>query len=392
MTFTSLAARNILRNKLRTALTICGVAVAVITFLLLRTVLSAWTSAADFAAKDRVVTRHKITFVMQLPKRYIDQVRQMPGIKTATWANWFGGKDPKHENEFFASIAVDPGTYFEVYDEMEIPQDELDAFKADKRGVIVGDAIAKKLGWQIGQELTLESGIYAAPEGGEWKFTIRGIYTTKARSVDRSSVLFHWEYLNDGLPEARRDEIGWIVSRVGDAKQTADMGVKLDKVFDDQDVQTLSQDEASFNKSFLAGFSMVLKALNLVSLVILVIMALVMGNTIAMGVRERTSEYGTMRAIGFMPKHIVFFVLGEAMVLGLLGGLAGVGLGYPFVEKVLGRWIEENLGAFFPFFRVPPEWAVVALLLSMVEGLVAAGIPAWQASRIKVTDALRRVV
>ncbi|MBK6513212.1 MAG: FtsX-like permease family protein [Polyangiaceae bacterium] len=392
MTFASLAARNILRNKLRTFLTVMGVGIAVMTFLLLRTVISAWTAAADFAAKDRVVTRHKVTFVMQLPKRYIDKIRQMPDIKSATWANWFGAKDPKNDREFFATFAIDPSSYFEVYDEIDIPADQLAAFKADKSGVIVGDVLAKKMGWQVGQDLTLESGIYPAPDGTEWKFTIQGIYTTSARSVDRSTLFLQWDYMNDSLPEVRRDQIGWVVSRVGDASKTADRGLAIDKVFDDEDTQTLSQDERTFNTSFLAGFSSVLNAIDLVSVVILVIMTLVMGNTIAMGVRERTSEYGTMRAIGFMPKHIVFFVLGESIVLGALGGAVGVLLGYPFIERGLGRWIEENLGGFFPYFRVPPGWAVVAFFLAMLLGLLAALLPARQAAKIKVTDALRRVV
>lgn len=392
MTFASLAARNILRNKLRTFLTVLGVGVAVMTFLLLRTVISAWTAAADFAAKDRVVTRHKVTFVMQLPKRYVDKIRELPNIKTATWANWFGAKDPKNDREFFATFAVDPKTYFDVYDEIELPPEQLAAFQSDKSAVIVGDVLAKKMGWQVGQELTLQSGIYPAPDGTEWKFNIVGIYTTQARSVDRSTLFLRWDTMNDSLPDVRRDYIGWVVSRVGDASKTADMGLAIDAVFDIEDTQTLSQDERTFNTSFLAGFSAVLSAIDLVSVVILVIMTLVMGNTIAMGVRERTAEYGTMRAIGFMPKHIVFFVLGESIVLGALGGAVGVLLSYPVIERGLGRWIEENMGGFFPYFRVPPGWAAVAMLLAMLLGLLAALIPARSAAKIKVTDALRRVV
>jgi len=392
VTFASLAARNVLRNKVRTVLTIMGVAVAIVTFLLLRTVLSSWTAAADFAAKDRVVTRHKITFVMPLPKRYIDQVRQTPGVKTATYANWFGGRNPNKEDQFFGTFAVDPDTYFVVYDDIAVPEGDLKAFKEDKRGVILGDVLAKSMEWKVGDEITLESGIYAPPADSQWTFTVRGIYTAKSRAVDRSSLLLHWDYMNDSLPEGRRDAIGWVVSRVTDPSQSAGMGVTLDKLFDDQDVQTLSQDEHSFNASFLAGFSAVLKAINFVTLAILLIMTLIMANTIAMGVRERTSEYGTMRAIGFMPKHIVFFVVIEAAVLGLLGGIVGVAIGYPFVERGLGRYLEENMGTLFPFFRVPPLMMVAALGLSVMLGLLASVIPAYLATRIRVTDALRRVV
>lgn len=392
MTFTSLAARNILRNKVRTFLTIMGVATAIITFLLLRTVVSAWTGAAEFAAKDRVVSRHKITFVMQLPKRYIDKIREQPDVKEATWANWFGGRVPGKESEFFATIAIDGKTYFDVYDELTIADGSLAAFQEDRTGAVVGDVLAKKLGWNLGDTVTLESGIYPAPFDKPWTFTVRAIYTTTSRTADRSTFFFHWEYLNDTLGPLQKDQIGWVVSRVNDASRTADVGVALDKIFDVEDNQTLSQDEASFNTSFLAGFSMILDAINLVSIVILLIMMLVLGNTIAMGVRERTSEYGAMRAIGFLPKHVAGFVLIEAMVLSALGGVVGLLLAYPIVEKGLGGFLEENMGGMFPFFRIPPLMAVIAVLSSILLGFLASLIPAQRAASIKVTDALRRVV
>lgn len=391
MTFVSLAARNLLRNKVRTGLTVLGVAFAVITFLLLRTVTSAWTVAADFAAKDRVVTRHKVTFIMTLPLRYMDKVRAVPGVKMATFANWFGGKDPKHDKEFFGCFAVDGATYFDVADEFLVPADQKAAFMEDRTGAIIGDVLSTKMGWKIGDKVTLESGIYPAPSDALWTFTIRGIYKATQRTADRSTFLFHFKYLDESQPERRRNQVGWIMTRVHDPTRAAAIGVEIDKVFDDEEVQTLSQDEHAFNSSFLAGFSAVLKAIDIVSGAILSIMVLVLGNTIAMGVRERTSEYGAMRAIGFLPKHIAWFILSEAAVLGALGGLVGIALGFPFVEKGMGRWLEENMGSFFPYFRVPPLMVVLAFFLAVGLGVAAALVPAWQAMRIRVTDALRRV-
>jgi putative ABC transport system permease protein len=391
VTLAGLAARNILRNKTRSFLTIFGVAIAVIAFVLLRTIVGAWTVAADFAQKDRIVTRHKITFIMQLPKKYIEDVRNHPDVAAATYANWFGGKDPAHETEFFASLAIDGESYFDVVKELSVPADQKAAFMEDMRGAIIGDVLAEKMGWKIGDKVTLESGIYGNDPDKPWTFTIRGIYVATQRTADRSTFLFHWKALNEGLPEIRRDEIGWMISRVKDASKTAAVGVAVDKMFEERDTQTLSQDEHSFNASFLAGFSAVLSALDVVSIVILLIMMLVMGNTIAMGVRERTSEYGTLRAIGFLPRHLVQFILGEAMLLSAIGGVLGLVIGYYFVEKGLGRWLEENMGGFFPYFRVSPGTAAAALGLALALGLVAAILPARTAARLKVTEALRRV-
>jgi putative ABC transport system permease protein len=198
MTLGGLAARNVLRNKFRVALTILGVAVAVLTFVTLRTVLDAWTNT-EAAVKDRVVTRHKITFVMALPKRYVHDVaaaKDSSGnrlTRLTTWANWFGGKDPKHDREFFATLAIDSSTYFQVYDETLVPPDQLGAFMKDRSGAIVGDQLAQKLGWKVGDTVSLESGIYPTKEGGPWTFKIDGIYTATAKSIDRLTFLIHWD-------------------------------------------------------------------------------------------------------------------------------------------------------------------------------------------------------
>jgi putative ABC transport system permease protein len=387
MTLTGLALRNLGRNKFRVVLTALGVAIAIVAFLLLRTVIWAWASGAEWSAKDRVVTRHKVTFVMSLPKRYVEDVRNAPHVKAVTWANWFGAKDPKHDREFFATLAVDPASYFTVYDEMKVPPDQMETFLHDKQGAIVGDVLARKLGWKVGDKVILQSGIYP----GDWQMNIDGIYEATARSVDRSTMVFHWDYMNDGLPPERRDNVGWIVSRVDTPGQVADIGVGLDKIFEDRDTPTLSQDERSFNASFLAMFSSILKAMDIMSAVILVIMMLILGNTIAMGVRERTNEYGVLRAIGFLPRHITIWIVGESLALGLLGGVWGLLLAWPIINLGFSRFVEENMGGFFPYFRLETANMVLGLSLAALLGVGASMIPAWRASKIRVVDAVRRV-
>jgi putative ABC transport system permease protein len=386
MTLTGLALRNLARNKFRVVLTASGVAIAIVAFLLLRTVVWAWASGAEWAAKDRVVSRHKVTFVMTLPKRYVEDVRNAPHIKAVTWANWFGGKNPKHDREFFATLAVDPATYFTVYDEMKVPPDQMETWKHDRQGAIVGDVLAKKMGWKVGDRIVLQSGIYP----GDWQMTVDAIYQATARSVDRSTLLFHWDYVNDSLPPERRDNVGWIVSRVDQPGRVADIGLALDKQFEDRDTPTLSQDERSFNSSFLAMFSSVLKAMDIMSAVILVIMALILGNTIAMGVRERTSEYGVLRAIGFLPRHISLWIVGESLALGVLGGVWGLVLAWPIINLGFGRFVEENMGGFFPYFRLETANMLLGLGLAALLGAGASILPAWRASKVHVVDAIRR--
>jgi putative ABC transport system permease protein len=383
----TVAVKNITRNRFRALLTIAGVAVAILTFVLLRTVIWSWTAAVEQSATDRIGIRHKVTFIMPLPKKYIEEIRQIPGVTAAAYANWFGAKDPNHETEFFGTIAVEPDEILKVYDEVKVKPDELEAWKQNRRGALVGDALAKKLGWKVGQNVTLRGTIFP----GDWQFQIAGIYTATRASVDRSTFYFHWKYLNESLPPARQDKIGWVVARINEPGRSAEICRAVDAKFDDRDVQTLCMSERAMQASFLGMMSAVLKAINIVSIVILLIMTLVIGNTIAMGVRERTTEYGTLRAIGFVPKHIVLFVLGESLVTGAIGGALGLLLSYPIVEKGLGRFLEENMGAFFPFFRIQPQTALLAFIAALALSAVAAALPAYGTTRLKTVDALRRV-
>lgn len=387
MRVTSLAVRNIARNKARTVLTITGVAIAVLAFVLLRTVITAWTAAADHAAKDRIGTRHKVSFISPIPRRYVEEIESMPGVKRSALAQWFGAKYPKAEREFFASIAVEPKSFLDVYDEIVLPAEQKENWFQNRRGAIVGSTLAKHFGWKVGEKITLSGTIFP----GDWEFEISGIHTATRRSIDQSSFWFHYDYLNDALPPRRRDQVGWVVSRIDDPGRVAEISKHIDEKFEERDVQTLSMSERALNTSFLGMISAVLAAIDVVSVVILVIMGLVLGNTIAMGVRERTHEYGVLKAIGFQPGQVATFIVLESIVIAAAGGLLGIGLSYPLVEQGLGRFLEENMGGFFPYVRIATTTTLAALGLALVLGLVAALIPARQASGLNPVDALRRI-
>ncbi len=383
----TISARNLSRNWLRTVLTVLGASVALIAFVMIRTVLTSWEVGAEYAAKDRLGTRHKVSFVMQLPKKYIDDIRAVPGVKEATWANWFGGKDPNRPDEFFATLAVDGSSFLPVMDELVLDSEAKARWLEDKRGAIIGDVLAKKLNLKVGDKYTLRGSIYP----GDWEFNIDGIYTASRKSLDRSQFVFHWSYMNDSIPEGRRDTIGWVMTRIDNPSKSGDTSAMIDKIFDERDTQTVTMSERNMQLSFMAMFGAILTVLNVVSIIILVIMLMILGNTIAMGVRERTREYAVLRAIGFLPSHIRLFVLGEASVLGVVAGGVGVGIAYPFVNGLLGRAIEENMSAWFPYFRVEPTVAIAAVVIAIALATTAALIPALQAGRVAVTDALRRV-
>ena len=385
MTLVGVAIRNLRRNPLRTGLTVAGVAVGAFAFLLIQTVIAAWNIGVTTAATDRVVTRHKVTFLMSLPKRYVEQVRQTPGVKQATWNTWFGGKHPQHDREFFMALGVEPETWLDVYDEIGVSPEARTAWAADRQGAIVGDVLASKFGWKTGD--TVRSDIFA----GEWEFRIHAIYQPLRKSAGRDWFIFDWDYLNESPAMRDRDQVGWITSRVTPGTGPAALAQALDARFDENEVQTLSQDELAFNRGFLGMFSTILAAMGIVSIVILGIMGLILGNTVAMGVRERVREHGVLRALGFRPGHLTALTLAEAAALGAGGAAVGLGLAVPFIALVLGPFVEEHLSMFFQVFRLQGDTVTLTAAACVGMAALAGVVPAWQAARLRVVEALRQV-
>jgi putative ABC transport system permease protein len=301
--------------------------------------------------------------------------------------NWFGGKVESRPTEFFGTIATDPETFLEVYDEIIVDPALAEAWKQNRRGALIGDRLAKQFGWKVGDKVVLAGSIFP----GNWDFVIEGIYTAERRSVDRSTFWFHWDYLNDSEVVKPKDQVGWIVSRVNDPKRSAEISKAIDQMFDERDTQTITMSEKALQQSFLGMISAVLTAIDIVTIAILAIILLILGNTIAMAVRERTVEYGCLRAIGFRSKHIAMFVVGESLTIGLLGGALGLVLAQLFINGALGPMLEENMGGFFPHFKLPPELIGVAFGIAAALSLIAAVLPAYLASKLKVVDALRAV-
>src|SRR5262249_3556288 len=149
-------------------------------------------------------------------------------------ANWFGGKDPRDANNFFATIAVDPATFIDVYPEVSLPAEDKARWLEDQKGAVIGDLLAKKLNLKVGDKFTLRGSIFP----GDWPFNIDGIYTSQSRAIDRRQFLFHWNYLNESIPERRRDQIGWVISRIDSPEKSAAISAQIDKIFDERDIQT----------------------------------------------------------------------------------------------------------------------------------------------------------
>lgn len=387
MTLLGLAAKNMLRSPLRTWLTLLAGAISVLSFALLRTTLSAWDLAGDVAAKDRISTRNKLSFVVPLPLRYVADLRGLEGVSQATGVSWFGGKDARDESIAFASYAVDGPSFLQVFDELSLPAVQRARWLEHPSGAVIGKQLAEQLKLKLGDRLTMVSTVAS----GDWTVQIDGIYTPARNSFEPAALLLHWSYLNEGRARYKRDTVDWISTRVASADRGATLARQIDEAFDARDQRTTTMSERDRNLGFVARFGFVIRALHVVSCIILVILALILANTIAMGVRERGGELAVLRALGFGSGHVRLLILGEAAFLGLGAGLLGLGAALPLINGALSRFVEENSGGMLPYFRLGTGTALSALLIALLVGLAAGALPALVGGRRSVVDMLRRV-
>lgn len=382
--FLRLVVKNASRHKLRTALTVVGIVVAISAFGLLRTVIDAWYAGANASSSARLVTRNAVSLVFPLPLTYAQRVRQVPGVAAVSWANWFGGVYVSERN-FFPQFAVDAPSYLDIYTEFVLSPAERKAFLTDRQGAIAGRKLADQYGWKVGDQIPLRGTIFP----GTWTFNLRGIYDGATRATAESQMFFHWDYLNESVKKRfprRGDQVGVLIERLQDPDQAAAVAQEIDATFKNSLAETLTETENAFQLGFVSMSEAILLAIEAVSYVVIVVIMAVMANTMAMTVRERGREYATLKALGFGGGWVGLLIFGESLLIALLGGLAGIALTFP-----LANAFREALGAFFPIFYVSDETIVAQLAAALLVGVVAAVFPAWHAARIPVVEGLRTV-
>lgn len=377
-------ARNALRHRLRTLLTILGITIALLSFGLLRTVVTAWYAGVNSASSNRLITRNAVSLVFSMPISYVERVRQVEGVKGVSYANWFGGVYITEKN-FFPNFAIEPRSYLDMYPEFVVPDDQKRAFITDRKGCLAGRKLAERFGWRTGDSITLKGTIFP----GSWEFVLRGIYEGAEKSTDESQFFFHWDYLNETLRRTvarRADQAGVLVIALKNPQQASEVSQAVDAQFANSLAETLTETEKAFQLSFISMTEAIVVAIQIVSFVVIIIILAVVANTMAMTARERIGEYAIFKAMGFRSRHIAAMVFGESLFITISGCVIGIVLTFPVANK-FGR----VMGAFFPVFHVEAATLYLDVVFSLLIGVIAGIFPTWRASRIKIADGLRRI-
>ncbi len=386
MKFLPLILRNLLRRKVRTIFTILSIVIAFVLFGVLMAIRAAFSMGVDIAGADRLMVIHRVSIIQPLPQSYGPKIRTVPGVTDITHANWFGGyyQDPSN---FIANMAVDPESWLRMYPEFELPEEQKKAWLANRTGAIVGIDTARKFGWKVGDHVPLISPIYRKPDGSPWDFTIDGIYDSKSKSVDKTQFFFHYNYMNETLRAAKvgfADIIGWYVFKVEDPATADQLAKRVDAMFENSTTETKTASEKAFVSDMANQVGDIGSIMIAITSVVMGFILFVAGNAMAQSIRERTNELGVLKTLGFQDGKILMIVLLESCAIAVIGGGIGLALAWAIIAQ------GDPTNGMLPIFHFPPRDLVFGGVLVILLGLATGLIPAVQAGRLKIVDALRR--
>lgn len=381
MKFFPLLWASLWRKKIRTLFTLASVFVAFLLFGLLMTIRGAFTFGVDIAGVDRLVIIHKVSLIMPLPVSYKARLATTPGVTMVSPQTWFGGvyQDPAN---FFAQMAVEPEPFMKIYPEFKLPADQQKAWLADRQGAIVGADLARRFNWKIGDRVPLIGTIWQPKQGQVWDFNIVGIYDGD-KGVDKTQFFFRYDYLDENRLRGE-GLVGWYVVKIADPAQAHEMGAKFDAMFANSSAETKTTTEKGFVDGFAKQVGDIGSIMIAILAAVLFTMLLVAANTMAQSVRERTSEVGVLKTLGFSNGSILALVLGESVLISLIGGALGLGAAWLIVQG------GDPTNGMLPVFLLPNRDVAIGAVLVVALGIVAGALPAFNAMQLKITDALRR--
>lgn len=382
----TLVRKNLFRKRLRAVLLMVSILVAFLIFGVLGALQNAFTAGTGSAAQERLVTVNRINFTVALPYAYWGRIQQVEGVRNAAPASWFGGYFQEPQN-FVQSFAVDPASYLEAYPtEIVLPPEERAAFLEGRTCAIIGRALARQYGWSTGDRIPLMSNIWQNTDGSQvWELDICGVFDDTEGTYPTNYLMLHYDYFNESLLFGR-DSFHWITINTTDPSQNDRVSQEIDALFANSPAETSTTTEAAFNEAFMEQFGNIGLILTWVIGAAFATILMIVGTTMVMAVNERTREIAVLKTLGFTEPRIFRMVLAESLLLSFLGGLIGLGL-----AALAATAASAALSGFLPPFGLTLPNTLTALGLMAALGIVTGLLPAWNATRVRISEALGKI-
>jgi putative ABC transport system permease protein len=378
----TLVRKNLFRKKLRFSLLFFSIMIAFLLYGMLASIKTVLETGGDSNNANRMVTMNKVNFTQPLPIAYLNRIRAIPGIAAATHNNWFGGYFQKERN-FMVVFAVEPESYLQVYPEIVLSAAERANFLKERTAILVGKQEADKYGWKVGQTIPLFSNIYQQNNGSRsWNFKIAGIWTSVKKNQPSNFSIFNWEYFNE-TRSFGKDMTGNITFLTTDSKMNAVVKQRIDSNFANSPYATDTVTEQQFAAAFAGQLGNIGAIISLVVGASFITILIIVGNTMVMSVRERTREIGIMKTLGFSVTRIMAMIIGESLLVALIGGLSGLLLAYLGVTALAASGTLTGIS-------IPGSVWASGIGWMLLLGLLTAAVPAYNALKLNIVTALGR--
>jgi putative ABC transport system permease protein len=383
MKYLPLVWKNVWRSKFLTTFALLVIFVSFLLFGLLMTMRTAFSLGVELAGQDRLVLIHKVSLIQPLPVAYQGRIATVPGVEVVTHNSWFGGiyQDPSN---FFAQIAVEPEPFLRIYKEVHLPPEQLKAWLADRQGAVIGVDLARRFNFKIGDRVPLQGTIWRPKSGtgDTWEFNVVGIYDAEP-GYDKTQFFFRYDYLDENR-QFGEGLVGWYIVQIEDPSRSAEMARQFDDLFANSQAETKTTTEKGFIESFAKQIGDIGFIVTLVVAVVLFVMLLFVTIVMIYLVDKRTNELAVLKTLGFTNATVVVLVLAETLFIAVLGGSLGLGAAWLIVQA------GDPTNGMMPTWTLRPRDIVIGVTLMVGIGCLAGALPASNAMRLKIVDALRR--
>ncbi|MGY0797485.1 ABC transporter permease [Lysobacter sp. A286] len=382
MKYLSLIWAQLFRSKTRTLLTLLSVVAAFMLFGMLDSVRVAFNSGGSVDGANRLIVASRLSITQTLPTRLLPQIEAVPGVEKVSYAMWFGGiyRDPKN---FFPNFSV-ADNYFDVYSDFDVPPEQLKAFRANRTGAAVGEALANKFDWKLGDTIPLQATIFPRDGSNDWPLQVSAIFRARDRENmgAENQLMMHWKYF-DEANDYIKSRVSFFTVQIGNPARASQIAQAIDALSANSDHETKSQTESAFQQAFAKQFADIGLIVSAIMGAVFFTLLLLTGNTMAQAVRERVPELATLKTLGFTDGTVLTLVMVESVLLVVLGGLIGLGLASAIMPT-----LAALSGGMISLPQVPAQTWLVGLGLMVGIGIIVGLLPALRAKRLKIVDAL----
>ena len=374
------------RRKARTVFTFLSIVTAFMLFSVLAAIRHGLIGQLSGVSSSRLDTENRVVRGGLMPLDYANRIARVPDVVAVSALREIPGTYVRSPAQPVTVFAAQSESIFNVFADYRPSPGALQAFKNDPQGAIAGPALARRMGWKTGDDITIHSNPLRRDGRTTWHFRLTGIYQTSLSSLYQSFLVVHYRHVNAALPAVQRNQVSQIVERINDPRRSAEISRAIDALFTADPVQTLTQSQEEETLTYIRQFGNVSLLMLVVGSTVFFALLLIVCNSLYQSAQERLTEFAVLRTLGFRSRRLVWLLLGEALALNLSGAAAGLLGGYWLIQLMHAAVVSILLA-----FSLTSAAAFTGLVIAFVISLIAAGIPLPRVLGIRVPEMLRGV-